>query len=248
MLKDTGVINAMESVRRGYVPEDEKQFNGKNVQQLRQAQQDLVYLLNHHYPMRQSVTFIGNHFQLSRWQRSALMRASCSDADYKCRKSRELIGNLKGRTLYVDGFNVLITLETALSGTTLLDCMDGTIRDLCGLHGTYRLIDKTAGAIDALGQQLQSTGVSSAVFVLDAQISNSGRLKQLIADRLAGFFSFQVLVLLSPHADTLLIRQDCVATSDSGILDQCRSWVNLVRPILIASLPEIRLIDLSGEP
>jgi hypothetical protein len=234
----------MKTVRRGYVPEDEKQFNDENVRQLQRAQQDLIYLLNHHYPMSQSVTFIGNHFQLSHRQRSALMRASCSDANDWCRKARMLTDNLSGRTLYIDGFNVLITLETALSGTTLLDCMDGTIRDLCGLHGTYRLIDKTETAIDALGRQLQTLDVSSAVFVLDAQISNSGRLKKLITDRLAGLIPFQVV--LTPHADTLLIRQDCVATSDSGILDQCSSWVNLVRSIIKTNLPEIRLIDLSG--
>lgn len=44
--------------------------------------------------------------------------------------------------VYIDCFNTVISLEIAFSDSTLLLCMDGTIRDLAGLRGTYRLIDK----------------------------------------------------------------------------------------------------------
>lgn len=43
---------------------------------------------------------------------------------------------LQGRTVYIDGFNTIITLEIALCQSLLLQCMDGTIRDLAGLRGT----------------------------------------------------------------------------------------------------------------
>ena len=54
--------------------------------------------------------------------------------------------------------------------------MDGNIRDLAGLRGTYKLIDKTDRAIDLIGQELEKLKVSKAVFYLDKPVSNSGRL------------------------------------------------------------------------
>lgn len=61
-------------------------------------------------------------------------------------------------------------------------CMDGTYRDLAGLRGTYRLIDKTDAAIRLILSELQRLSVNRAVFWLDAPVSNSGRLKTRIAE------------------------------------------------------------------
>ena len=46
--------------------------------------------------------------------------------------------------------NVLITLESALGGGVLLRCRDGCLRDMASLHGTYRIVDETDPALDAL--------------------------------------------------------------------------------------------------
>lgn len=61
----------------------------------------------------------------------------------------------------IDGFNTVITLEVALSASLLLKCMDGTIRDLAGLRGTYCLIDKTDTAILLIGNILGKSGILS---------------------------------------------------------------------------------------
>ena len=53
--------------------------------------------------------------------------------------------------------------------------MDGTARDLCGLHGSYRLIDKTDLVLALLFDALARLAPERAVFVLDAPVSNSGR-------------------------------------------------------------------------
>ena len=55
--------------------------------------------------------------------------------------------------------------------------MDGTIRDLAGLRGTYKLIDKTDRAINLIGEYLQKLKIKKVVFYLDSPVSNSGRLK-----------------------------------------------------------------------
>lgn len=235
----------LRTVSRGYVPQDARQFNDANIRLLQTAQKDLVYLLDRHYPMQQTVTFIGNRFQFSTRQRTALMRASSSTADLRSRRSREQAGRLPGETLYIDGFNLIITLEAALSGSTILFCMDGCIRDLCGLHGTYRLIDKTDCAIRLIDRQLERLQIKHAVFILDRQISNSGRLKQRIIE-LAADFAIRCDVLLMSHADSFLTGMPIIVTSDSGILDHCEKWVNLAYSALKKCCPSVLPVNLSA--
>ena len=85
-----------ERVRRGYVPSDAREFGEKELPRLREAQRDVVYLLNRDYGAQRSVTFVGDRFQLSSRQRMALTRASCRDADARGRRERETKGSLAG--------------------------------------------------------------------------------------------------------------------------------------------------------
>lgn len=232
-----------ETVRRGFVPEDWREFGKEAQKALRAAERDIFYLVNRGYGTNQSVAFVGNRFQFSARQRTALTRATCTEKELAVRRAKELSGSLFGRTLFVDGFNLIITLEAALSGSTVLLCMDGTLRDLCGLRGTYRLIDKTDEALRLISLTLRELRVEEAVFVLDAPVSNSGRLKQKILKTLSGDFS--VDVRLTECADSLLAKSGCVATSDSIILNRCGDWVNLAGLILKEQLPDFETVDLS---
>ena len=58
--------------------------------------------------------------------------------------------------------------------------MDGSIRDLAGLRGTYRLIDKTYIALDILGEILKKLKIKGVNFYIDAPVSNFGKLKTAI--------------------------------------------------------------------
>ena len=80
----------------------------------------------------------------------------------------------------IDGFNIVITLEVLLSDSLLFSCMDGTIRDLAALRGTYRLIPETADAVRLIFDILQEASVGKVNILLDEPVSNSGRLKSLI--------------------------------------------------------------------
>lgn len=64
--------------------------------------------------------------------------------------------------MYIDGFNTVITLEIALCQSLLLRCMDGTIRDLAGLRGTYRLIEETPQAVQIIADALSHLKVKKA--------------------------------------------------------------------------------------
>lgn len=231
-------------VNRGFVPADAKEFADEVLPVLRYAQQDIVYLLNRGYDLAHAVTFVGNRFQFSARQRAALTRATAADEATAERKRRQLAESLQGGVVYIDGFNLVITLEAAQSPqTTLMRCMDGTVRDLCGLHGTYRLIDATAAALRWVGEFFAQQGVARAVFYLDAPVSNLGRLGAAIMEEIQRC-CVPCEVLLVPNADAALWGRASVVTSDAIILDRCESWVNLAAQLIALHLPERRIVGL----
>ena len=138
------------------------------------------------------------------------------------------LDDLAGREVWIDGFNTVITLEVLLSESLLFCCIDGTIRDLAALRGTYRLIPETKEAVCLMLDVLRDSGVGNENILLDEPVSNSGRLKALIADIMeTGDYPFALNIQIQRDVDRELYEKDFVITSDSIILDHCASWVNL---------------------
>ncbi|MCI8816324.1 MAG: DUF434 domain-containing protein [Angelakisella sp.] len=199
------------------------------------ALQELFYLLNRGYDVKSASTFIGNHHLLSERQRLALARIASPEEALQSRRERELPS--PPAAVALDGFNTIITLEVALSGSLLLLGLDGTVRDLAGLRGTYRIVDKTPQAVALVLSRLEALGVREATFYLDQQVSNSGRLRGLLLEMGAGR-SVRVEAVLHPSVDGVLSRMNGVITSDAIILDNCGSWYNLNRGIIEDSVAE----------
>ena len=65
--------------------------------------------------------------------------------------------------------------------------------------------------------------------LLDEPGSNSGRLKTLIAERAEQMDPDGLDVRILRDVDRELRKKELVVTSDSVILDNCVSWVNLAR-------------------
>lgn len=134
-----------------------------------------------------------------------------------------------------------------MSDSLLLKCMDGTVRDLAALRGTYRLIDKTDKAIVLIGKALEDSKIGKAVFYLDAPVSNSGRLKQWIIELLSQF-TFEVEVEVINNVDSVLEKLDNVITGDAIILDKCVSWFNLNAKLVDEMLEDVEKFRNSPEP
>ena len=149
------------------------------------------------------------------------MRSISSDIQLEVRKQKEISVLPEGAVLFIDGFNTVITLEVAFSGSPVFECMDGTVRDLAGLRGTYRLIDKTDLAVNAIGGFLSESRIKKAVFYLDSPVSNSGRLGKKIKETFEKY-----------DFETEIIIMNEVVSSDAIILDNCTSWYNMSRKIL----------------
>ena len=214
--------------KRGYVPEDEKFFSPDAIEKMRTASRHIFYLINEGYNLKQATVFTGNHFQLSERQRLALMRSLASRHQLAERKRKLAAADeLAGKDVWIDGFNTIITLEVLLSDSLLFSCMDGTVRDLAALRGTYCPIPQTPEAVKLMFDVLQEAFVREVNILLDQPVSNSGRLKTLIADVAEGDYSFHTDITILKDVDRQLYGKERVITSDSIILDHCISWVNL---------------------
>ena len=221
----------MEQVkRRGLLPEDDRFFAPAMLPKLSAAREEVRYLLDRGYPMHSALSFVGNHHQLSSRQQVALGRTTDSAAALERRRSTRLDpSGMSGQTAHIDGLNLIITLEVALSDGMLFRAQDDVIRDLAALRGTYRLIPQTRPAIAMLRDALADLDVSGAIVYLDAPVSNSGKLK-------AAFFEeswpIPLAVELVRNPDAILKTLGGVFSGDAIILDHCDSWFNAVAWIL----------------
>ena len=233
-------------VHRGPHPADTKLFAADAVADLQSAVEDFSLLLTKGYAEKSALKLVGDRFSFTERQRLAVMRCACSDEQLARREqSRVELKNLAGQPIAVDGYNVLITIEAAMSGGVIFKTRNGCFKDLASIHGTYRKVTETIPAVRLIGEFLKENEVSSALWLLDSPVSNSGRLKTLIGG-LAAKNGWLWEIELLPSPDAKLAKTDLVVASSDGIvLDRCKRWVNLAAEIVERKLPSARIIDLS---
>jgi hypothetical protein len=232
---------------RGPHPADEKLFAPEAISDLRSALADYSLLLTKGYAEKSALKLVGDRFSLTERQRLAIMRSACSDQQLASRSKRRIeISDISGQPIAIDGYNVLITVEAAMSGGVIFKGRDGCFRDLASIHGTYRKVAETIPAVELIGRFLHQIGAGKALLLLDSPVSNSGRLKTLIgelADK--NNWNWEIQLLLSPDAE--LIKTDqIVASSDSVILDGCRRWANLAAEIITQKMSCATIIDVGS--
>ncbi|MCR5796222.1 MAG: DUF434 domain-containing protein [Solobacterium sp.] len=233
----------MKHIRRGYNEEDITGFGVEALPLLRICAEDIVYLLDRGYPYKSVLTFVGNRHKLTERQRTALMRMCASGEMLKLREEKRIRTLEKGCTVNIDAFNAIVLMETALSGSMILRGMDGCYRDLSGLAGSYAVIDKTEPGIERIIAALQGHDVSDAVFFVDAPVSNSGRLKTLIAET-AERMDFPIDIRMVKDADAELKKCANVISGDSEVISECISWYNLYEE-LVSQLDHPWITDVS---
>lgn len=230
---------------RGAHPRDRECFAPEELPRLRQAASDLSWLLARGYPAKGSLKLVGDRYGLRQRQRMALQRCAAGGEDCARRRSREVeVGDLAGRSLLIDGYNVLLTVEAALGGAVVLLARDGALRDMASMSRHFRQVRQTRQAVDRIGGFLEASGYDRGVWVLDRPVSNSGRLKGLI-EGMASERRWPWEVVLSDRADGELAESgEIVATADSGILDRGVAWLSLARRVVEASVPQAWLVEI----
>jgi hypothetical protein len=205
------------------------------------------YLLGRGYAPASVVDVVGRRHQLEARQRLALQRSMCSEEQRRERHEKLVSPHvLGGSELHVDGFNLVIGLEVALSRGLLLRGVDGALRDLAGLRGSYRPVEETERALELIADVQRELGVGRLRFFLDAPVSNSGRLRARILDH-AARSGLPVEVALVPNADAELGGCERVVSGDSAVIDSAASWVNLLAFMVERYVAEAWLVEL-GKP
>lgn len=231
--------------KRGFEESDKRFFSKKEIIRLKKAKEEVEYLINRDYKLDPVVTFVSNRYQFSNRQRDCLKRVACTTTNINLRRSKRLpIENINQETINIDGFNLIITVEVALSKGTLILGSDGNIRDLAGLRGTYKIIDKTIKALEIIGRCLDDNNCKKAIFYLDKPVSNSGNLRYEILEASKKWHT-EVEVNLVNNADVILEKLDNVVSSDALIIDKCIRYFNLSKEIIDKYIDEITLIDLN---
>lgn len=231
--------------RRGYDENDKKWFSNKELIKLKKAKEEVEWLINRDYKIDNVVNFVCNRYQFSNRQRDCIQRIVCSDEKKEIRKNKELsIDKISEGPIYIDGFNTIITIEVALSKGTLIIGSDKNIRDLAGLRGTYKIIDKTGEALRIIGDFLDKNNCESAVFYLDAPVSNSGNLKHKIIESFKQR-KVDVNVELVNNPDIILEKLDRVISSDAIIIDKCISYFNMTKSIIEEYIQDANIVNLN---
>jgi hypothetical protein len=237
-------MNTYEQRHRGAHLNDKALFRGEQLLHLRAAVVEFCWLLDRGYARHSVIQLVGDHHQLTKRQRLAISRAGCSSASRELRKTKCLpIECIKDQPLVIDGFNLIITIETAMAGGLLLRCCDGCIRDIASVHGTYRQVLETRQAIELIGHVLQSFVPDNVLWLFDKPVSNSGQLAEMVRDMAkVQHWNWQAALIENPD-QAILSSHRLAVTSDSAILDGEVQWINLGAYLIPQYFPECWLID-----
>lgn len=238
----------MSRRHRGADPEDARSFGAGRLPILRQASRDLCWLLDRGYGITSATELVGDRYHLSRRQRIAVARCACSKQARDRRQAHCVAAQqLRGQELWLDGFNVLTAVETALGGGVILIGRDGCCRDVAGVYSRYRKVAETVPALRAVGQFALKCAIARCHWWLDSPVDNCGRLKEIIRKVAAeGDWPWEVALATNPDR-VLSAAEQIVSSSDHAILDRCQRWFNLTREVIAHHAPQARIVDLGPD-
>ena len=234
----------MPTRNRGKEGKDDLLFGNKsNQEKICEAVLDLSFLLEKKYAIKSASQLVGNRYKLNTRQQNAVKGMSSSKTYLKIRRNKQVNAqDLKGKKIQIDGFNLLILMESLLSGAYVFKGLDGCYRDLSSVHGSYKSVTQTETVLKMIGEACVDLKLLNVLWVFDKPVSNSGRLKVLLYE-MAEKFNFPWDVILHNNPDQYLVdNKSIVVSSDAWILNECTYWFNFVEYLLKEKLLETDLI------
>jgi len=230
---------------RGPHPEDRGLFKPGTQDLLRAAVYDFCWLLSRGYNDHSALKIVGDRYALAKRQRTAVSRVSCSDVAL-CERRAKLVQpeQIRGAVLNLDGFNLLTTIEAALSGGVVLGCRDASFRDLASVHGTWRRVSETARALELISRMIAALEPAECRWYLDRPVSNSGRLRALLLNHAASVQLPWTVELVNDPDQVLSQAEGIAVTSDSQIINRCKAWFNFGRLIVEEHIASAWIVDL----
>jgi hypothetical protein len=186
------------------------------------AAYDYLYLLEKGYPRKAIIKLIGDRYSLSGTERTLLYRGLATAENRSARASSLLEENgIKNKNLYIDGYNVLITIGSYLNGSLVFIANDHFLRDASEIHGKVFRTELFDRGIILIIDYLQKAEAGSAQFYLDRPVSKSGllagRVNQMLEEK---SFPGKALTVRSPDYELKRLESGIVCTSDSTIIEK----------------------------
>ncbi len=199
---------------------------------------DFRYLLSRGYGRERAVEIVGERYLLGQNNRLILYRAVYDDetADSHRKKMVTPEAVLEER-LSVDGYNVLITVESMLRKKPLILCDDGFLRDISGIHGKHRLSSYSEHALSLIMRFLTEFRPSEVRFYYDQQVSRSGELAALTRS-LLDRFTLDGNAETARQADNAALGFGTIlATSDTVLIERGEKLFDLAAEVAVRSSP-----------
>ncbi|MHA1382244.1 MAG: DUF434 domain-containing protein [Candidatus Helarchaeota archaeon] len=197
------------------------------------AAEDFKYLLNRGYNRKSALKLVGDKYILDRTTRNILFRGVFSDDEIKQRNEKKISQHkVKDKILSIDGYNVLITLETMLKNETLIISNDGFIRDASKISNRYKKSENTNLAINLIFRKLVQLAPKSVCIFFDKPISKSGEMAALFNNKISEFGLKGIAKAVNSPDQEIIKTGHIVVSADSVILDKCNSIFDLAGAIL----------------
>jgi hypothetical protein len=149
---------------------------------------------------------------------------------------------ISGQELAIDGYNVVITIEAALSGRPLIFGDDGFLRDISGLSGNFRRTRRTEESLRLIFAFLKERKPCRTMFLFDSPISKSGTLAQEVRRHLQEMNIPGDAKAVRVPEDILIGFPGIVATSDTAIIDQSAKIVDLAGFLIRQRVPSAPIL------
>lgn len=225
---------ASENRNRGKEGRDDFLFgHAKMIHKMREAIVDVNYLLSRGFSEKSSIQLVGNRYKLNNRQQKAVRGMSASNIQINQRmNTQKSIKDLENEVVALDGFNVLIIIESLLSNAYVFKGLDGCYRDLSGIHGTYKKVRQTEKGIELIADIFTKAKVKNVIWVFDKPVSNSGRMKCFL-EQIALENNYSWDIILENNPDKWLMQNSFInVSSDALILDNSKCWFNLIEEII----------------
>ncbi|MBI9037001.1 MAG: DUF434 domain-containing protein [Bacteroidales bacterium] len=183
---------------------------------------DYQYLLDKKYPQKAIIKIICDRYSLSSVERTILFRGIAPQKIAINRQKKIIdIEDVKNNTLYVDAYNVLITISSYLFGNVVFVGNDNFLRDASEIHGKAFRDNFFQKSIGLIIDYLKILKPKKTIFYLDNPVSLSGELSSFLNEVLAkNNISGSAETVHSPDYHLINLNKGICATSDSVVIDK----------------------------
>jgi len=185
------------------------------------ALQDYFYLADRDYPERGFLKLIGDRYGLSEFQRTILYRGVTSKKTAENRYSKLISPDkIRGEELWIDGFNVLLTISSYLQGSPVFIAMDGFLRDASHFRGRFPKSDLIVRSFQLLIKTLLTCIPGSICIYLDENAKTFTDMDVLFGENNL-INDLNLEIIFCSKVDNVLVKKNVglICTSDTGIID-----------------------------